>query len=89
MGAISDSNYFTQNGILEQEDNYLQEFDANKGYRVMEVVWRVGRKFVLQLSFARSKNKFTTEKVARSAAVASDKGRNKRVVRLAKLKGTY
>jgi hypothetical protein len=56
-----------------------------KGYRVVEAAWRAGRQLVLQPSFARSDNKFTTQETIRSAVVASDWGGDERAVPLAKM----
>jgi hypothetical protein len=46
----------------------------NKGYRAVEAALRRGQQFVLQQSFVRSNNKFTTEETMRSAVYASDRG---------------
>ena len=96
MGAISDSDYFTKSGILEQQTNFLEIHDfeysdvqwinvLDKGYHVVEAAWREGKQFVEEPTFAKVDKKFTSYETIRSAAVASDRGGNEHAVRLAKM----
>ena len=57
----------------------------DKGYRVNASVWRHGKQRVIQPNFSRCDRRFTSFEVARSAAVASDRGGNERAVKYMKL----
>ena len=97
-GAVSDSDYFVRSGILQQQIEYVTTYDKeykdinwinilDKGYRVTSAAWRTGKQFVLQPSFAKADQKFSSLETLRSAAIASDRGANERAVRLAKMSG--
>jgi hypothetical protein len=90
-GAMSDTKYFKETGILEQQ-KLFQEMDGgaikflnvlDRGYRVTRAAWKQNQ-FVLQPNFASSDRKFNTLETLRSAALAADRSGNERCVRLAK-----
>jgi hypothetical protein len=100
MGAVSDSDYFTRSGILQEQQSFLLTYDKHneeitwvkvldkQGYRVGDAAWRVAGQFVLKPSFGKYDKKFNTFQTVRSA-VASDRGGNERAVRLSKLSGYF
>jgi hypothetical protein len=96
FGAPLRNVHCPESGILEQQEEFLHGYDEenahmpwvnvlDKGYRVVEAAWRAGKQFVLQPTFAKVDQKFTTYETIRSAAIASDRGGNERAVRLAKM----
>ena len=95
-GAITDSEYVLKSGILQQQYEYLQQYDEeykhirwtnilDKGFRITAEAWNVGEQLVFQPTFANSNKHFIAYDVLRSAAVASDRGANERGVRLTKV----
>jgi hypothetical protein len=90
-GAMSDTKYFKETGILEQQ-KLFQELDGgvinflnvlDRGYRVTRAAWKQNQ-FVLQPNFASSDRKFNTHETLRSGALAADRSGNERCVRLSK-----
>uniref|UniRef100_A0A7S1UPM4 DDE Tnp4 domain-containing protein n=1 Tax=Grammatophora oceanica TaxID=210454 RepID=A0A7S1UPM4_9STRA len=82
MGAVSDTYYIMKSGILgSQKDFALLDLSSDvpftnildKGYRCSVAAWRLGQ-FVLQPSFAKSDQQFTTNHLLSSAAIATDRG---------------
>ena len=58
-----------------------------KGYISIIAAWRKGSQFVFQPDFARSDRKFKGHDTLSSAAIATYRGSNERVVRLSKMSG--
>jgi hypothetical protein len=98
MGAVSDSEYMERSGILTYQAEYLQKYDneyddkiwniiLDKGYRINATALRCGGQKVIQPSFARSDQKFSSTEMLRSSAIARDRAGNERAVRLVKQSG--
>ena len=94
-GAISDTQYLEECGILEEQQSYA-EADAvegdnilpftnitDKGYRCVIAAWKKGQ-FLLQPTFHRTDVKFGSKNLLTSATIASDRGGNERAVRVCK-----
>ena len=95
LGAVSDTDYFEQAGILEAQEAFQRHVDVDddviaftnimdKGYRSILAAWRAGDQLLLQPFFAKSDRKFTSKEVLLSAAVATDRSGNERAVRAMK-----
>lgn len=87
-GAVSDSAYLTNSGILEKQKQFALEDDSSdepftnildKGYRCNVAAWRNGQ-YVMQPTFAKSDKQFNTPQLLSSAAIATDRGGNERAV---------
>ena len=98
LGAVSDTDYFEQAGILEAQEAFQRHVDVDdnvipftnimdKGYRSILAAWRAGDQLLLQPFFAKSDRKFTSKEVLLSAAVATDRSGNERAVRAMKRSG--
>ena len=93
-GAVSDSDYFDNSGLLEFQ-TIFQEADnsstlsftniLDKGYRSVLAAWRKGGQLLLQPFFAKSDRKFSSKEVLLSGAVASDRSANERAVKRLKM----
>ena len=57
---------------------------TDEGYRWIEVAFCEGKKQIIQLDFAKLDRKFKGIQVLISAAIATDRGENERVVQLSK-----
>ena len=64
---------------------FLNIYD--KGYRAKMAAWQNGRQLVLQPDFKKSDKKFNRSQTILSASVATDHGRNERVVNVSKRAG--
>ena len=90
-GAMGDSNYLNDTGILEEQKAF-QEADGgipflnglDRGYRSTRAAWAQGQ-LVCQPTFAKSDQKFSTKDVLRSASIAADRSGNERAVRVTKM----
>ena len=91
VGAVSDSEYMKRSGILSQQQQYIMEDDKeykeinwinilDKGYKVGAAAWQAGGQLVLQPSFAKAEQKFSSHDTIRSAAIAADRSANERAV---------
>ena len=79
-----------RSGILNQQEEYLHDDDENKdinwvnildkGYKVGAAAWQAGGQLVLQPTFAKAEQKFSTHDTIRSAAIAADRSVNERAV---------
>jgi hypothetical protein len=90
-GAMSDSKYMNETGILELQKIFADNDGGlpftnilDRGYRSTRAAWRQGQ-FVLQPTFAKSDKKFSTRDVLRAASVAADRSGNERAVRVSKM----
>jgi hypothetical protein len=90
-GAMSDSKYMNETGILEMQKTFADNDGGlpftnilDRGYRSTRAAWRQGQ-FVLQPTFAKSDKKFSTRDVLRAASVAADRSGNERAVRVSKM----
>ena len=94
-GAVSDTQYLEECGILEEQRCYA-EADVedgedvlpftnitDKGYRCVVAAWKKGQ-FLLQPTFHRTDQKITSRNLLTSATIASDRGGNERAVRVCK-----
>ena len=79
----------TKSGIFEEQRDLAQEDVSNnksfcnetdKGYRFIEAAFREGKQQIIQPDFAKSDLKIKGMQVLTSAAIATDRGVNKRVV---------
>jgi hypothetical protein len=95
-GAVSDSSYLSDSGILEMQQNFalwdktsLEPFTIvlDKGYRCNIAAWRRGKQTIMQPTFAKSDEQFTTDELLYSAAIATDRGGNERAVNVCKRSG--
>jgi hypothetical protein len=93
---LSDQEKFQNEDLVEERDHTSTTSQKvvipctnilDKGYRVLLSSLRSGKQTVEQPAFARSDSTFTTLKVLRSGAVASDRAANERQVRLGKMCG--
>mmetsp|Transcript_7338 Transcript_7338/g.20314 ORF Transcript_7338/g.20314 Transcript_7338/m.20314 type:complete len:274 (-) Transcript_7338:192-1013(-) len=96
-GAISDTDYLNNAGILEMQKEYAAKFAAetnseenpfvnvvDKGFRSIVAALK---QLLLQPFFAKSDQKFNTHQVLTSAAIAADRAGNERAVDVAKRAG--
>jgi hypothetical protein len=90
-GAMTDSKYLNETGILEMQEAFAKADGGvpftiilDRGYRSTRAAWRQGQ-FVLQPTFAKSDEKFSTRDVLRAASVAADRSGNERAVRVSKM----
>ena len=97
-GAISDTEYMVKSGIFEEQRDFANNDvsergnvpfcnELDKGYRCLEVAYREGKQSCLQPDFAKSDCNFKGKETLTSAAVATDRPGNERVVRLSKQSG--
>ena len=99
-GAISDTDYLNNAGILEMQKEYATKFATecnseenpfvnivDKGFRSIVAALRAGKQLLLQPFFAKSDQKFNTHQVLTSAAIAADRAGNERAVDVAKRAG--
>jgi len=94
-GAVSDTQYLEECGILEEQRLYAEMDTASgedvipftnitdKGYRCVMAAWKNGQ-FLLQPTFHRSDQKIGSKGLLTSATIASDRGGNERAVRVCK-----
>ena len=98
VGAVSDSEYMKRSGILKQQQQYLEKDDADsndinwinvldKGYKVGAAAWQAGGQLVVQPTFAKAEQKFSTHDTIRSAAIAAERSANERAVNRCKACG--
>ena len=94
-GAMSDSDYFINTGILEYQNIFQKEDDGqpfinalDRGYRVTKAAWKLGQ-FILQPIFAKSDRQFTTIETLKAASVAADRSGNERSVRTCKMANIF
>ncbi len=97
VGAVSDTEYMKKSGILDQQQQFLQGDKDNKqiswvnildkGYKVGAAAWQAGGQLVLQPTFARSQQKFSSHDTIRSAGIAADRSANERAVNRCKACG--
>lgn len=90
VGAVSDTEYMKRSGILTQQQEFLDNESDNKninwinildkGYRVGAAAWQAGGQLVLQPSFAKAEQKFSSHETIRSAGIAADRSANERAV---------
>jgi hypothetical protein len=90
MGAVSDSEYLTRSGILEEQMMFANEdlvfkdipFTniTDKGFRVTADCFRAGGQKVLQPPFMKSDRRFTTEQTVEAGAIATIRSANERAV---------
>jgi hypothetical protein len=94
-GAVSDSQYLEECETLDEQEEFAKQ-DAgvveavlpftnitDKGYRCVVAAWRHGQ-FLLQPTFHRTDQKFSSKNLLTSATIASDRGANERAVRVCK-----
>ena len=99
-GAISDTDYLNNAGILEMQKEYAAKFASesnsegnpfvnivDKGFRSIVAALRAGKQLLLQPFFAKSDQKFSSNQVLTSAAIAADRAGNERAVDVAKRAG--
>mmetsp|Transcript_55691 Transcript_55691/g.166858 ORF Transcript_55691/g.166858 Transcript_55691/m.166858 type:complete len:182 (+) Transcript_55691:1155-1700(+) len=99
-GAVSDTDYLNNAGILEMQEEYAATFAAesgsgenpfvnivDKGFRSIVAALRAGKQLILQPFFAKSDQKFNNHQVLTSAAIAADRAGNERAVDVAKRAG--
>ena len=97
-GAISDTEYMVESGIFQEQKDFANEDvgetgivpfcnELDKGYRCLEVAYREGKQSMIQPDFAKSDSNFKGNETLTSAAVATDRSGNERVVRLSKQSG--
>ena len=97
-GGISDSEYMIKSGIFEEQmdfaiedvtDNVVTPFcnETDKGYRCVENTYRLGKQLMIQPDFAKADCHFKGKETLTSAAIATDRSRNERAVRLSKQSG--
>ena len=92
-GAISDSEYLIQTGILKEQKRF-QEFDGkpkfinclDRGYQITQAAWRNGQ-FVSQPIYSKGKRKFSSNETLKSSSISCDRSGNKRAVRAVKRAG--
>lgn len=94
VGRTPDGHYQTKCGILQKQKDFVSQDDSSnipftmvidKGYQIAEAAWRQGKQMVLQPTFARSDQKFSSMDVLSSSAIASNRGGNERAVRVVKM----
>lgn len=94
-GAVSDTKYLSDSGILELQKQFAEEDETSdmpftnivdKGYRCVLAAWRKGQ-YLMQPKFAKSDEQFTTEDILTSAAIATDRAGNERAVNICKQSG--
>jgi hypothetical protein len=88
-GAVSDTKYLSESGILELQEEFVEN-DASsdmtftnivdKGYCCVLAAWRKGQ-YLLQPTFAKSDQQFTTEDILTSTAIATDRAGNEHAVK--------
>lgn len=99
-GAVSDTDYLNNAGILEMQEEYCAKFASesnskenpfvnivDKGFRSIVSALRAGKQLLLQPFFAKSDQKFNTNQLLTSAAIAADRAGNERAVDVAKRAG--
>lgn len=95
-GAVSDSYYLSNSGILEMQEEFAANDESSnepftnvtdKGYRCNVAAWQKGKQSILQPTFAKSDQQFTTNQLLSSAAIATDRGGNERAVNVCKQSG--
>ena len=97
-GGISDSEYMIKSGIFEEQNDFANEDairsriipfcnELDKGYRFLEVAYWSGKQLTLQPDFAKGDRNFNGNETLASAAIATDRSGNERVVRLSKQSG--
>ena len=96
MGAVNDTDYLINNKIFEQQHQFSTEYDnksgdipwyniLDRGYRVTDKAWKVGKQYVYQPTFAGATKRFTGNQTLRSGATAAIRSGNERAVHLIKL----
>ena len=93
-GSITDTDYMLQSGILERQQQWIDdnpdEKDVpwynimDKGYRVSREAWNNNNQHVLQPVFGRNGQKFSTNETFLSAAIAKVRSGNERGVNVVK-----
>jgi hypothetical protein len=96
VGAVSDTKYLSQSGILEMQEEFVKQDPSSntaftnildKGYRCVLAAWRRGKQFVMQPTFCKSDQQFCTKHLLDSAAIATDRAGNERAVNVCKRSG--
>jgi hypothetical protein len=96
VGAVLDTKYLSESGILELQQKFVENNDisdltytnnVDKGYCCVIAAWRKGQYLLQLLMFARSDHHFTTEDILTSAAIAKDRAGNKSAVNIFKQSG--
>ena len=89
-GAILDSKYLNDTGILENQKKIQEGMGGvqiinvlDRGYRSTKAAWRNGQ-FILQPTFARSDKKFLAKGTLQSALIASYRSGNERAIEICK-----
>jgi hypothetical protein len=71
VGAVSDTKYLSESGILELQQEFVENDETSdltftnivdKGYRYVIAAWRKGQ-YLLQPTFGKSDQHFTTEDI--------------------------
>jgi DDE superfamily endonuclease len=78
MGAVSDSDYLTRSGILQNQCDFVEDdlfcdvpFTniTDKGFRVTADCFRYGRQRLLQPPFMKSNRRFSSQQTFKAAAI--------------------
>jgi hypothetical protein len=89
-----DTKYLSESGILELQQRFVENDETSdltfmnivdKGYHCVIAAWRKGQ-YLLQPTFGRSDQHFTTEDLT-SAAIAKDRAGNEHAVNVCKQSG--
>ena len=94
-GNVSDSEYMVESGVFPALNNFINKHDEeksgtrftivlDKGYRITSEAWKNGCHIVLQPTFAKSGQRFTSCETLLTASVATDRAGNERAVRYVK-----
>jgi hypothetical protein len=85
----------SESGILELQQEFVENDETSdltftnivdKGYCCVIAAWRKGQ-YLLQPTFGRSDQHFTTEDILTSAAIAKDRAGNERAINVCKQSG--
>ena len=91
MGAVTDSEYLTRSGILQEQMDFVEDEDGlfpeipftnitDKGFRITAEAFNHGNQLVLQPPFMRSDRRFLGEQTVEAAAIATIRSANERAV---------
>ena len=90
-GAVTDTEYMIGSRILEQQEEYIQQYDhatsdiawtniLDRGYKVTQHAWNNGKQYVLQPISAPTGRRFNTTETQFSACVAAVRAGNEGAV---------
>lgn len=94
-GAVDDTKYLIESGILQQQEEYIQQYDnvtsdiawtnlLDRGYKVTQEAWSNGNQLVLQPVNAPTGRHFNTSETLLAAGVAAVRAGNERAVKRVK-----